>query len=367
MMPTQRREFAPISLSPLPEQPLFSVLIRNYNQAKYVGSALESVLDQTYEKWEAIVCDDGSTDNSREVVHEYIRRDPRIRLVEQSNGGVVMAANTAFANSKGELICFLDADDLFKPSKLERALDAYRANPRCGHYADPVQAISVDGRPVGRPFPDKPEQGWMGPAALREGGCNVFPPMSGLSFRREVASVLFPIPAAISRLEDYYVSATALFLTEIILAPESHTDYRIHDANRSGASGGPPTSCLTPFDPRVHEKFVERLEGIVPFQREFLLQFYGPEIADAFHLQDNPRYWNLLLSIRILRGRRSRSFRSYSVQEMLGHIPRRAERRLWRALTMLPDPIARSAYRFWRNPSQLKVIVKTAVLPVIRR
>jgi len=361
------RELAPIHLPELPREPLFSVLIRNYNYENYVSIALDSLLRQTYTNFEAVVCDDGSTDRSVDIIQGYERKDPRIKLVRQENGGPTSAANTAFASSKGELVCFLDADDVFRPSKLERVLATFRGNPRCGHCADRVQPISSDGERQGHPFPDISDQGWAGPAALKEGGRNVFPPMSGLSFRRDVLSLLLPMPLKLRRLEDYYLSATARFLTEVTLAPECLTEYRIHGGNRSGASGDNLSSCLSPFDPQVHQNFVERLETVVPFQQQFLRQFYGPEVAEALRIEDNPRYWYLLLTIRVLRGKRSGTIRPFSDQEMIRHVSGRADKRLWRALTLLPHPLAAWAYRFWRSPSQLKSIAKAAVLPLIRR
>jgi glycosyltransferase involved in cell wall biosynthesis len=209
-MDQPRRKFEPIHLPALPQNPFFSVLIRNYNYERYVGFALESLLSQTYGNFEAVVCDDGSTDGSREVIQRYVRKDPRIRLVIQENAGATVAANTAYKHSQGDLIAFLDADDMFQPSKLENVLAAFRGNPRCGLYANRVQRVSTTGQPIGLPFPKGLEQGWLGPLKLRQGGCTSFPPMSGLSLRREVASLLFPLPLQMKRLEDYYLPATAL-------------------------------------------------------------------------------------------------------------------------------------------------------------
>jgi glycosyltransferase involved in cell wall biosynthesis len=360
------RELEPISLPPLAERPLVSVLIRNYNCEQYVRLALESVLAQTYGNFEAVVYDDGSTDNSREIVQNYVKKDPRVRLVAQENGGVARAANTVFANSEGNLISFLDSDDLFKPSKLEKVVAAFRLAPRCGLYADPVQPISSTAKPLGRPFPEKLDQGWRGPETLQTGGYNVFPPMSGLSFRREVLSFLLPIPAQIKWLEDYYLAATARFFTETARAPECLTEYRIHESNRSAGSGGNLSSCLSSFDPQAHAKFVHGLEKVLPVQREFLRRFYGSEVAEALRLEDNPRYWDVLLGIRVLDGKKAGAVRRFSDEELIGHVARPAEKRLWRALMLLPRPIAKRAYQFWRTPSGLKSTVKTLVLPVIQ-
>ena len=107
----------PMELPPLGESPLVSVLMGNYNYGRYIGEALDSVLRQTYSNFEVIVCDDGSTDDSREVVARYCDRDTRIRMVVKENGGLASALNAAYAASRGEIICLLDADDVFLPSE----------------------------------------------------------------------------------------------------------------------------------------------------------------------------------------------------------------------------------------------------------
>src|ERR1700688_3577180 len=109
---------APIHLERLPDRPKVSVLVSNYNYAEYIAQAIDSVLEQTYQNFELIICDDGSTDNSRTVISGYCLRDPRISLITKENGGQASGFNAAFASSTGELMCFLDSDDIFRPAKL---------------------------------------------------------------------------------------------------------------------------------------------------------------------------------------------------------------------------------------------------------
>ena len=82
------QKLRPIELAPLPDNPLVSVLVANYNYGQYVGEAIESVFQQTYPHFEIIVCDDGSTDDSRDVISRYQEKDPRVRLLAKANGGV---------------------------------------------------------------------------------------------------------------------------------------------------------------------------------------------------------------------------------------------------------------------------------------
>lgn len=104
-----------------PAKPLVSIITPARNAGAYLEETLASVSAQTYENWEWLVADDGSTDNTLEVLQSAAARDPRIRVlrVEGESGLAARARNTALAAAKGELIAFLDADDLWYPEKLE--------------------------------------------------------------------------------------------------------------------------------------------------------------------------------------------------------------------------------------------------------
>ncbi|HVR40541.1 MAG TPA: glycosyltransferase [Thermoanaerobaculia bacterium] len=106
-----------------------SVLVPAYNYAAFLRDALDSVLAQTFDDWECVIVDDGSTDDTATVAREYAQRDSRFRVVHQENRGLAAARNTAIANSRGELVQFLDADDRLAPRKLERHVEFLRAHP----------------------------------------------------------------------------------------------------------------------------------------------------------------------------------------------------------------------------------------------
>jgi len=97
--------------------PQVSIIIPTYNRADLVGHAIESVLEQTYADWELIVVDDGSEDDTRDVVARYT--DPRIQYIYQENRKLPGARNTGIRASTGEYVAFLDSDDRFLPDKLE--------------------------------------------------------------------------------------------------------------------------------------------------------------------------------------------------------------------------------------------------------
>jgi glycosyltransferase involved in cell wall biosynthesis len=99
------------------KQPLVSVVIPNHNYARFLPQAIESVLEQRYEALEVLVVDDGSTDHSRDVLSRY---EGRVRLFLQPKGGVAGARNRGIAESRGELVAFLDSDDFWLPGKLSR-------------------------------------------------------------------------------------------------------------------------------------------------------------------------------------------------------------------------------------------------------
>ncbi|HXH20121.1 MAG TPA: glycosyltransferase family A protein [Chitinophagales bacterium] len=97
--------------------PFFSVIIPTYNRGHMLRRPVESVINQTFASWELIIVDDGSTDNTRQVVESFA--DPRIRYIYQPNQERSAARNTGIKNSKGQYICFLDSDDYYLPAHLE--------------------------------------------------------------------------------------------------------------------------------------------------------------------------------------------------------------------------------------------------------
>jgi glycosyltransferase involved in cell wall biosynthesis len=96
---------------------MFSIIIPSYNRANHLPKAIESVLAQSFTDWELIIVDDGSTDNTRELVASY--NDPRIKYIYQENAERSAARNNGIRNAKGEWICFLDSDDVYAPNHLQ--------------------------------------------------------------------------------------------------------------------------------------------------------------------------------------------------------------------------------------------------------
>ena len=101
-----------------------SVIIPCYNQEKYIADCLNSVLKQTFDDYEAIVIDDGSTDNSINIIKEYQKNSDKIYLIQQTNQGVIAARNNAIKHSNGEYIYTLDGDDVIHEDVLKKSFEA---------------------------------------------------------------------------------------------------------------------------------------------------------------------------------------------------------------------------------------------------
>ncbi len=116
------------------EQALVSVIIPLYNNEKYIAACVDSVLAQTYSKWEAIIVDDGSTDGGYAICELYAKRDHRISVIRQENKRVGAARNLGLSMAHGEYVMFIDSDDMIEPDAMERAIRVI-----LNHQADMVQ------------------------------------------------------------------------------------------------------------------------------------------------------------------------------------------------------------------------------------
>lgn len=101
---------------------LVSIITPCYNGSRYITETIESVINQTYTKWEMIVIDDGSKDNSADIVRDYSQKDNRIMLIQQKNAGSAAARNNGIRGAKGQYIALLDADDLWEPTFLDKQI-----------------------------------------------------------------------------------------------------------------------------------------------------------------------------------------------------------------------------------------------------
>ncbi|NNF95288.1 MAG: glycosyltransferase [Altererythrobacter sp.] len=127
--------------------PKVSVVMPIYNVEKFVGAAVQSVLNQSFEDFELICVDDGGDDRSMQIVREFI--DPRIRIVCQSNRGLAGARNTGIAHARADFVALLDSDDIWHPDKLALHYIHLNANPDIGVSYSGSKLIDSDGNPLG--------------------------------------------------------------------------------------------------------------------------------------------------------------------------------------------------------------------------
>jgi len=128
------------------DQPLISIIIPVFNLEEYLGEALDSVLNQTYQPIEILVIDDGSSDASRQIIETYHRKFPRcIRYLFQENKGAAAARNRGIELANGEWIAFLDGDDVWKPHKLERQFQELQAAPEIDFLSSSAEIYGHSG------------------------------------------------------------------------------------------------------------------------------------------------------------------------------------------------------------------------------
>src|SRR6202041_1378429 len=123
------------------------IIIPAFNAAKYLPFALESVSSQTFDDWQILLVDDGSTDNTADVVAPFLDRfGSKIKYIKQNNRGLPAARNTAIRASTAEFLALLDADDVWLPCRLSESLKVLTARPQAGLAYSQVKGIDPEGR-----------------------------------------------------------------------------------------------------------------------------------------------------------------------------------------------------------------------------
>jgi glycosyltransferase involved in cell wall biosynthesis len=326
-------ELSPIELRPLPAQPLVSILVSNYNYGRFIADSIKSALDQTYSNIELIICDDGSTDDSVQVIEEFVRRDSRLQLIRKANGGQASGFNAAFAASRGEIIALLDSDDLFLPHKVERIVADFHAHPESGFGVHRVIRMSADlRRQVVWPMSDPLPVGWYGSRLLRDGGimpCT--PPTSGLSLHRDVAERLFPLPLErpLVSCPDQLICRLAPFLTNVTREDEALSSYRLHSNNNYG----PDRVTAASF-----KREQEYSEALWAAQKRFLAHI-NPQLAEDFAPLSNNGYTAQItyLHARLARDPAVRSYYDRFMASLTA--PGARHQWFWKISIYLPLPV----------------------------
>lgn len=130
---------------------LVSIITPCYNASAFIVQTIESVLSQTYKKWELLIIDDCSTDNSADIIMRYVKKDNRIKYLktEKKSGSPAMPRNVGLKYAQGDYIAFLDADDVWLPKKLEEQLLFMESKGYDFIYSD-YEKIAIDGTRLGR-------------------------------------------------------------------------------------------------------------------------------------------------------------------------------------------------------------------------
>ncbi len=208
--------------------PLVSIIVNNYNYGRYLGQAIESALAQTHQPTEVIVVDDGSTDDSREVIARY---SDRVTPVLKDNGGQASAFNAGFEQSRGDIICFLDADDVLLTFALERAVEAFQGNVVQAQW--PMFETNAAGERTGQIIPGHEQlEGELRDLTIAEGPVVEITPTSGSAWHRPFLDEIFPVPEGKYKIcADIYLGTLAPVVGRVKRLSEPLSEYRYHGAN----------------------------------------------------------------------------------------------------------------------------------------
>jgi glycosyltransferase involved in cell wall biosynthesis len=210
-----------------------SVLINNYNYARYLSEAIESVVAQSFAAHEIIVVDDGSSDNSLEVLRGLEETIPNLHIHSQENGGQLSAMRSGIHLATGDWCCFLDADDTWEPTHLETAAQTLLCELDLGVYYSGHKESS--GPPV---FRSKWPHGSVGPCAglVAARGTRIGTITSALCLKREFALIAVDLDESFdvewrTRADDCLVFGASIAGAIFHYNPIPTVNYRIHGGN----------------------------------------------------------------------------------------------------------------------------------------
>jgi hypothetical protein len=213
---------------------LLSIIINNYNYGRFLSAAIESALAQTYSNVEVLVVDDGSVDDSRAVISRY---GSRVVPVLKQNGGQASAINAGFARSRGDIIIFLDSDDVLMPGIGARVVETFAAQPDCGKVEYRMNVIDAQGRPTGGYKPAgylRRPSGDLRSKELRSPFEVLWMSTSGNAFSRHVLGQMLPVPEDGYPVcgADWYLAHISPFFGPVVFLDDVGASYRVHDANQ---------------------------------------------------------------------------------------------------------------------------------------
>jgi glycosyltransferase involved in cell wall biosynthesis len=205
--------------------PIVDVIIPTYNTAKYLPIAIESVIAQTFEDWRILLIDDGSTDNTADVVAPYLKQlGDRLKYIRQENSGVSAARNNGLRNSTAELIALLDADDVWLPCRLAESLKCFEGRPAVGLAYGLISRIDADGAVIDT-FAGNREhaEGRIAPYIYMR---RVQLPTSSMTFRKDCVDKVGVFDESLRATEDRDLWLRMAFHYDVAFAPTVISLYR---------------------------------------------------------------------------------------------------------------------------------------------
>lgn len=265
-----------------------SVIINNYNYERFLHTAVDSALEQTYPYVDVLVVDDCSTDSSRNIIASY--GDRITPILRKSNGKQAAALNAGFEKSKGEIILFLDADDYLLPNAVENIVAAFA--PGIGKVHFRLQVVDGDNRPLGYSIPSVGMSLAAGEVwrELLQTSSYVSSPMSGNAYRRETLIPVFPIPDEYkTTADDYLMISTPFYAGKLAGIDEAIGAYRVHDDNQW---------ALTSVSGSRFRRFVNHdLQNFSLLQQR--AKEFNQQIPEDLERRSLGRIWSRLASLRL--------------------------------------------------------------------
>lgn len=207
-----------------------SIIINNYNYAAYLRSCICSAINQNYSFVEVIVVDDGSSDDSREVIESF---DDQIKCVFKENAGQASAINSGFAACTGDIIFFLDADDIFAESKVSKIVEYFRQYPAIGWCFHAFAYVDAAGNP--HPFRSRNISSSHWDLRTRIAAACPLPYIptatSGMCFSRHLLEQILPMPDEIRITSDNYLKFAAIALSTGYFTSTPLASQRLHGSN----------------------------------------------------------------------------------------------------------------------------------------
>ena len=206
--------------------PLVSIVICNYNYGRFIRSAICSALAQTYKNVEIIVVDDGSTDSSRAAIDEFVSTGA-VKAIYQDNEGQYSAYNAGFAASSGDIVMFLDADDIYLPEAARVVVTAMNAGTAKAHFR--LSFIGPQGEVRDGHTPRGLSSGAMGHLLANKGLLYSSAPGSGNAYAREAITDLFPLPVTEDKHgADFFTIYGSCLMGMVVAVDSVLGHYRLH-------------------------------------------------------------------------------------------------------------------------------------------